>query len=90
MNILKLDETNLTKNEETGAWEYKKDLVFDGAIEIAENLGSVRFCFGISATRYIWAKAGSGIEAGEGIEAGWGIKASRGIAAARLYPELYK
>ena len=38
MDILKLDKNNLTKNEETGQWEYKEDLKFDGAIEIAKDL----------------------------------------------------
>ena len=60
---------------------------FEGSIEIEGKLGYVRFAGRLSATGYIFAEAGSGIEAGEGIkagsgiEAGWGIKAGSGIEA---------
>ena len=54
---------------------------FDGHIEIAADLGVVKFSAGLRATGRIRSGAGSGIKAGEGIEAGWGIKAGSGIEA---------
>ena len=53
---------------------------FNGNLEIAENLGWVKFT-SLKISGYIFAKAGSGIEAGGGIEAGWSIKAGWGIEA---------
>lgn len=41
---------------------------FDGHLEIAANLGTVRFKLSVSAKGSIIATAGSGIEAGWGIE----------------------
>ena len=80
--ILKITKEDIKKSD-----SYWSDYVgeedvsdFDGAIEIAENLGYVKFK-SIKASRYILAKAGSGIEAGYGIEAGDGIKAGSGIEA---------
>ncbi len=58
-----------------------------GSIEIAADLGCVRFRdvlrakFSIRALAGTGIEAGWGIEAGEGIEAGWGIKAGEGIEA---------
>ena len=52
-----------------------------GSIEIAANLGWVRFSGGLRASFSIRAMPGSGIDAGEGIEAVWGIKAGLGIEA---------
>lgn len=61
---------------------YKKDsVVVDGFIEIDGDLGTVRFRREISASQFILAKAGSGIEAGDGIRAGSGIRAGLGIKA---------
>ena len=54
---------------------------FDGHIEIAADLGRVRFGLSLNAKGGIRALAGSGIEAGEGIEAGSGIEAGEGIKA---------
>jgi hypothetical protein len=60
---------------------------YDGSIEIAADLGVVRFKASLVAKLRIRALAGSGIEAdsgikaGRGIEAGWGIKAGSGIEA---------
>ena len=54
---------------------------FDGHIEIAADLGVVKFSAGLRATGRIRSGAGSGIKAGEGIEAGEGIKAGEGIEA---------
>ena len=54
---------------------------FDGHIEIAADLGVVKFSAGLRATGRIRSGAGSGIKAGEGIEAGSGIKAGDGIEA---------
>jgi hypothetical protein len=56
-----------------GRLTYKKELDFDGHIEIEGSLGYVLFEKFIKATGHIFAAAGSGIEAGLGIEAGWGI-----------------
>ncbi|MFG1454547.1 hypothetical protein V5F44_20190, partial [Xanthobacter sp. V2C-8] len=50
-----------------------------GHIEIAADLGWVRFSGSIHASGRILALAGSGIEAGLGIKAGWGIEAGEGI-----------
>ena len=52
---------------------------FDGHLEIAANLGTVRFKLSVSAKGSIIATAGSGIEAGWGIKAGSGIEAGWGI-----------
>ena len=54
---------------------------FDGHIEVESNLGWVVFAGALSASGYIYAKAGSGINAGRGIKAGWGIEAGSGIKA---------
>jgi len=54
---------------------------FQGHIEIAENLGTVKFAKSLVSSGGIYAKAGTGIEAGWGIKAGWGIEAGEGIEA---------
>jgi hypothetical protein len=54
---------------------------FGGHIEIAANLGWIKFEGSIVAKGHIWSAAGSGIEAGSGIKAGWGIEAGSGIKA---------
>lgn len=66
---------------------------FDGHLEIAPNLGNVKFKTNVSATGNITALNGSGIKAdygisagggisvGFGISAGWGISANDGITA---------
>ena len=79
MEVKVLDENSLIKNEETDQYEFREDLKFEGHLQIKENLGTVKFLFGISVTGSILAKAGSGIEAGDGIEAGRGIEAGYGI-----------
>ena len=68
---------------------------FDGHIEIAADLGVVKFSAGLRATGRIRSGAGSGIKAGEGIEAGGGIKAGLSInsktvaAGLRIFAGLY-
>ena len=52
----------------------KGALEFDGHVEIAENLGWVKFVR-IAVKGWLLGGVGTGIEAGEGIKAGWGIKA---------------
>ena len=78
--VLVIDKTDL---DETNAYVGDIDVTqeFDGGIEIAADLGWVRFSAAIRAKLYIVAKAGTGIKAGEGIEAGEGIKAGWGIEA---------
>lgn len=73
--------------DETNNYIGSVDLTdFDGAIEIEENLGTVKF-LSLNASFYILAKAGSGIEAegsinaGECIESRWGIEAGGCINA---------
>jgi hypothetical protein len=83
MDILRLTKKHF-KETDSYYKEYigKEDVSnYDGAIEIEGGLGYVRFSGSLRATKYILAKAGSGIEAGEGIEAGSGIKAGEGIEA---------
>lgn len=55
--------------------------LLDGSIEIAADLGWVKFKTSLRARYKIRSQAGSGIEAGGGIKAGWGIKAGSGIEA---------
>ena len=82
IHIVTKDQLN-ADNEYIGTVDLSN---FDGAIEIGADLGWVKFK-ALVATKYIVAKAGSGIEAGWGIEAGsdikagWGIKAGEGIEA---------
>ena len=88
MNTIKITAKDLDSNN-----YYKEDGIghigpdFEGNVEIAENLGTVRFRKGVYVTGYILAgagsgiKAGSGITAGNGITAGWGITAGDGIEA---------
>ena len=76
-----ITEKDLVKNPDTGFYEYNANFQFEGHVEIAENLGCVKFGYGLVVTGYIYAKAGTGIEAGTGIDAGWGIKAGEGIEA---------
>lgn len=80
---LKITKADLDENN-----YYKEDSVdVDGAIEIDGDLGTVCFRGSVKTKKYVFAKAGSGIEAGlgikagEGIETGWGIKAGLGIKA---------
>ena len=80
---LKITKADLDENN-----FYKEDSVdVDGVIEIDGDLGTVCFRGSVKTKKYVFAKAGSGIEAGlgikagEGIEAGWGIKAGLGIKA---------
>ena len=82
---LKITKADLDENN-----YYKEDSVdVDGAIEIDGDLGTVCFRGSVKTKKYVFAKAGSGIEAGlgikagEGIETGWGIKAWEGIEAGR-------
>ena len=71
MEILKITAADLDKD---GFYIGQADATnFAGHIEIAADLGWVRFKAALRAAGYIRALAGSGIEAGEGIEAGWGI-----------------
>ena len=67
--------------EINGRLVFEQDVDVNGNIEIDENLGCVLFKFGIKASGYICAKAGSGIKAGGSIEAGWFIKAGGFIKA---------
>ena len=67
------DAGNYIGASDVSAWQ--------GRIEIAADLGWVRFAGDVRATQSIIAMKGSGIEAGECIEAGWGIKAGLGIKA---------
>ena len=88
--VLKITKEN-TKEDgyRTRIYTGEVDLTaqFEGSIEIDEGLGWVRFEKHLSATGYILAKAGTGIEAREGIKArvgikaGWGIRAGTGIKA---------
>ena len=79
MEILKITAADLDKD---GFYIGQADATnFAGHIEIAADLGWVRFKAALRAAGYIRALAGSGIKAGEGIEAGWGIKAGSGIKA---------
>ena len=80
---LKITKADLDENN-----FYKEDSVdVDGVIEIDGDLGTVCFRGSVKTKKYVFAKAGSGIEAGlgikagEGIEAGWGIEAGDGIKA---------
>ena len=80
---LKITKADLDENN-----FYKEDSVdVDGVIEIDGDLGTVCFRGSVKTKKYVFAKAGSGIEAGlgikagEGIEAGWGIEAVSGIKA---------
>ena len=68
-----ITEKDLVKNPDTGFYEYNANFQFEGNVEIAENLGCVKFSYGLVVTGYIYAKAGTGIEAGTGIKAGEGI-----------------
>ena len=78
MEILKLGRKDF---DSQGKYIGKTDVSnYQGHIEIEENLGWVSFN-SISATGYIFAKAGSGIKAGEGIKAGSGIEAGEGIVS---------
>ena len=65
-----ITEKDLVKNPDTGFYEYNANFQFEGNVEIAENLGCVKFGYGLVVTGYIYAKAGTGIEAGTGIKAG--------------------
>jgi len=68
--------------DETGSYVGQEDVSdFDGHIEIAADLGRVKFSTSVRALGRIRAHIGSGIEAGNGIEAGWGIEAGNGIEA---------
>jgi len=68
--------------DETGSYVGQEDVSdFDGHIEIAADLGRVKFSTSVRALGRIRAHIGSGIEAGNGIEAGWGIEAGDGIKA---------
>ena len=86
MKTLSITQDQLNDNGEyIGADDVSQ---FDGHIEIAANLGVVRFSAGLQATGRIKSGDGSGIKAGDGIEAGLGIKAGLSIdsktVAARL------
>ena len=85
MEILKITAADLDEN---GFYIGKADVPnFAGHVEIAADLGWVRFKAALRAAGYIRALAGSGIEAGlgisagEDIEAGWGINAGSYINA---------
>ena len=52
-----------------------------GNIEIAADLGWIKFAGSVVATGRVRALSGSGIEAGGGIEAGWGIEAGLSVVA---------
>jgi len=74
---MKITRDDLDKNN-----FYKHNSIdTDEEIIAEENLGTVKIKFSVKSKKYIWFKAGSGIEAGDGIEAGWGIKAGSGIEA---------
>tara|TARA_Y100000296_G_scaffold58551_1_gene67501 strand:- start:11 stop:466 length:456 start_codon:yes stop_codon:yes gene_type:complete len=55
--------------------------IVQGSINIAPDLGTVRFRRSLRVTGSILAGSGSGISAGEGISAGRGIVAGRNITA---------
>ena len=85
METLKITAADL---DEDGFYIGQADATnFAGHIEIAADLGWVRFKAALRAAGYIRALAGSGIEAGlgisagEDIEAGWGINAGSYIKA---------
>jgi hypothetical protein len=82
MNVIKITKSDLDKGnyyKEDGIGTY--DNYADVSVEIAENLGYVKFKKGLYVNFSITALAGSGIEAGRGIKAGWGIEAGSGIKA---------
>jgi hypothetical protein len=81
VETLRLEKKDFVERDEYLC--YDSDLKSDGRIEIAENLGLVKFKFGISAKTSLIIGAGSGIQAGWGIQAGRGIEAGRGIQAGR-------
>jgi hypothetical protein len=77
VNTLHITKADLNeRNEYKGA-----SVSAAGHIEIAANLGCVKFHGSVTAAGRIRALAGSGIEAGWGINAGWGIEAGSGIKA---------
>ena len=77
--ILKITKADLgADNFYVGATDVSD---FDGSIEIAADLGRVRFKAWVKAKFSIRALAGSGISAGLGISAGDGISAGSGISA---------
>ena len=79
MEILKITAADLDEN---GFYIGKADVPnFAGHVEIAADLGWVRFKAALHAAGYIRALAGSGIEAGLGIDAGEDINAGLGIKA---------
>ncbi len=79
LNILKITRDDLDENNfYIGSTDVTN---FDGSIEIAENLGIVRFKKSITASHRLRALSGSGIEAGGSIKAGWGIEDGGSIKA---------
>ena len=76
LNITKADLNE--RNEYIGATDVSD---FAGHIEIAADLGRVKFKASIAVKGRIRALAGSGISAGDGISAGSGISAGDGISA---------
>ena len=67
------DAGNYIGASDVSAWQ--------GRIEIAADLGWVRFAGDVRATQSIIAMQGSGIKAGDSIKAGWGIEAGDSIEA---------
>ena len=67
------DAGNYIGASDVSAWQ--------GRIEIAADLGWVRFAGDVRATQSIIAMQGSGIKAGDSIKAGGGIEAGSGIKA---------
>ena len=67
MNKLIINAENREQYENTA-------VDFDGAIEIAANMGCVKFA-SINAALYICAKAGSGVTAGWSVTAGGSLRA---------------
>ena len=76
LNITKADLNE--RNEYIGATDVSD---FAGHIEIAADLGRVKFKASIAVKGRIRALAGSGISAGDGISAGSGISAGLSVAA---------
>jgi len=68
-----------------GRYTASHDLIVDGHLEIAANLGHVTIAGAIRVTGQIVALSGSGIEAGWGIKAGEGIEAGWGITCTGVF-----
>ena len=84
--ILKITKADLgADNFYVGATDVSD---FDGSIEIAADLGRVRFKAGVKAKFSIRALAGSGISAGWGISAGFSVVAKWIEARLRIFAGL--